>query len=155
MENKLLKTSLFGFSKTDVCEYIAKVNADFNEKLKAINAENTVEKNALNEQILTLTAELEKYKQANNDIAQALFDAQQYAAELKLKADNEYKQAENELLMFKETENKKIDHYRVEIEALRKNIVSLLDEIDGKLENQVKKTDNLTAKYNSEEGIPV
>ena len=32
MQKKLLRTSLFGFSKTEVCDYIARVNDEFNGK---------------------------------------------------------------------------------------------------------------------------
>ena len=153
MQKKLLKTSLFGFSKTDVCEYIAKMNAEFNDKIDAINAGYAEEKRVLSEEISSLTAEIEKYKQAHGDIAQALFDAQQYASELKAKSDNEYKTAANELLILKETETEKLNTYRNKIESIRKDIVSLLIEIDNKLESRTEQTEDLIAEYNSEEGI--
>ena len=76
MQRKLLKTSLFGFSKTEVCDYIARVNNEFNGKIDLLTAEHTNEKNELIAQITALNEELDKYKQANADIAQALFDAQ-------------------------------------------------------------------------------
>ena len=34
MQKKLLRTSLFGFSKTEVCDYIARVNDEFNGKIQ-------------------------------------------------------------------------------------------------------------------------
>ena len=39
MQKKLLRTSLFGFSKTEVCDYIARVNDDFNSKIDLLTAE--------------------------------------------------------------------------------------------------------------------
>ena len=155
MQRKLLKTSLFGFSKTEVCDYIARVNDEFNGKIDLLTAEHTKEKTELMAQMTALNEELDKYKQANADIAQALFDAQQYAAELKAKADGEYKEAQDELLAIKETETDKLNTYREKIEKVRKDIVALLSDIDDKLTCQTAETEDLIAEYNSEEGIAV
>ena len=155
MQKKLLRTSLFGFSKTEVCDYIARVNDEFNSKIDLITAEHTKERNELTAQIAALNEEINKYKQANADIAQALFDAQQYATELKAKADGEYKEAQNELLALKESETDKLNTYREKIENVRKEIVSVLSDIDDKLAAETVKTEDLIAEYNSEEGIAV
>lgn len=155
MQKKLLRTSLFGFSKTEVCDYIARVNDEFNSKIDLITAEHTKERNELTAQIAALNEEINKYKQANADIAQALFDAQQYATELKAKADGEYKEARDELLALKEAETDKLNTYREKIENVRKEIVSVLSDIDDKLAAKTVKTEDLIAEYNSEEGIAV
>ena len=155
MQKKLLRTSLFGFSKTEVCDYIARVNDEFNGKIDLITAEHTKERNELTAQIAALNEEINKYKQANADIAQALFDAQQYATELKAKADGEYKEAQDELLALKEAETDKLNTYREKIENVRKKIVSVLSDIDDKLAAETVKTEDLIAEYNSEEGIAV
>ena len=155
MQKKLLRTSLFGFSKTEVCDYIARVNDEFNGKIDLITAEHTKERNELTAQIAALNEEINKYKQANADIAQARFDAQQYATELKAKADGEYKEAQYELLALKEAETDKLNTYREKIESVRKEIVSVLSDIDDKLAAETVKTEDLIAEYNSEEGIAV
>ena len=155
MQKKLLRTSLFGFSKTEVCDYIARVNDEFNGKIDLLTAEHTKERNELTAQIAALNEEINKYKQANADIAQALFDAQQYATELKAKADGEYKEAQDELLALKEAETDKLNTYREKIESVRKEIVSVLSNIDDKLAAETVKTEDLIAEYNSEEGIAV
>ena len=155
MQKKLLRTSLFGFSKTEVCDYIARVNDEFNGKIDLLTAEHTKERNELTAQIAALNEEINKYKQVNADIAQALFDAQQYATELKAKADGEYKEARDELLALKEAETDKLNTYREKIENVRKEIVSVLSDIDDKLAAETVKTEDLIAEYNSEEGIAV
>lgn len=155
MQKKLLRTSLFGFSKTEVCEYIARVNGEFNSKIDLITAEHTKERKELTAHIAALNEEINKYKQANADIAQALFDAQQYATELKAKADGEYKEAQDELLALKEAETDKLNTYHEKIENVRKEIVSVLSDIDDKLAAVTVKTEDLIAEYNSEEGIAV
>lgn len=155
MQKKLLRTSLFGFSKTEVCDYIARVNDEFNGKIDRITAEHTKERNELTAQIAALNEEIDKYKQANADIAQALFDAQQYATELKAKADGEYKEAQAELFALKEAETDKLNTYREKIETIRKDIVAVLADIDDRLTVETDKTEDLIAEYNSEEGIAV
>ena len=155
MQRKPLKTSLFGFSKTEVCDYIASVNDEFNQKIDTLTAEHTNEKNELMAQIAVLNEELDKYKQANADIAQALFDAQQYSAELKVKADVEYQKAQGELIALKKTETDKLNTYREKIEKARKDIVLLLSDIDDKLSNKMEEAEDLIVEYNSEEGIAV
>ena len=131
------------------------MNDEFNGKIDLLTAEHTNEKNELIAQITALNEELDKYKQANADIAQALFDAQQYAAELKAKADGEYKEAQDELLAIKEIETDKLNTYREKIEKVRKDIVALLSDFDDKLTCQTAETEDLIAEYNSEEGIAV
>ena len=67
MQKKLLRTSLFGFSKTEVCDYIARVNDEFNGKIDLITAEHTKERNELTAQIAALNEEINKYKQAKTE----------------------------------------------------------------------------------------
>lgn len=155
MQKKLLKTTLFGFSKTEVCEYIARVNSEFHEKFNALNEEHTKEKKELSEQIAALTEEINEYKKANGDIAKALFDAQQYASELKAKADGEYQKATEELTEMKESETEKLNTYRNRIEDVRKEIASLLADIDEKLVETEKNIVDLAAEYQSEEEVAV
>ena len=155
MQRKLLKTTLFGFSKTEVCEYIARVNDEFNGKLEAVNQTHAKEKNEFLLKIAKLEEELAEYKQANSDIAQALYDAQHYAEVLKAKADKEYTDATVELCKFKDTETQKLNGYRSNIEEIKQEIAALLLEISGKLAEAENKTEGLISAYSSEEGIGV
>lgn len=155
MQRKLLKTTLFGFSKTEVCEYIARVNDEFNGKLDEVNRTHSKERNDFLLKIANLEEELGKYKQANSDIAQALYDAQRYATELRAKADKEYADTIAELNKQKNAETEKLNGYRDNIEGIRQEIVSLLSEIGGKLTDVETKTEDLAAAYSSEEGITV
>lgn len=155
MQKKILKTSLFGFSKAEVCDYITRVNSDFNDKISTLSAEHAKEKEELLAQIAALTAEVEKYKQANGDIAQALFDAQKYASELRAKADDEYRCACDELLKKQMAQTEKLNDYNDGIENIRKSIVALLSQIDGNLEDVQKNSQNLIDEYKSEEGIAI
>ena len=131
------------------------MNNEFNGKLDEVNRTHAKEKNEFLLKIANLEEELGKYKQANSDIAQALYDAQRYATELKAKADKEYADTIAELSRLKEAETKKLNGYRDNIEGIRQEIVSLLSEIGGKLTNAEIKTEDLAAAYSFEEGITV
>jgi hypothetical protein len=48
-----------------------------------------------------------------------------------------------------------LNTYREKIENVRKEIVSVLSDIDDKLAAETVKTEDLIAEYNSEEGIAV
>ena len=153
MKRKLLGTSLFGFSKTEVCDYITKANEEFNDKIASLTAEHTKEKNELLSQISALTEEINKYKQSNADIAQALFDAQQYATQLKAKSDAEYSDVKEEIKAYKEAEMEKLCLYQQKVAQVKNEVVSLLSEIDYKLAEQTEKNNDLISDYKSEEGI--
>ena len=155
MKNKLLRTRLFGFSKTDVCEYVTRVNDEFNEKLALVNSEHQSEKKDLEAKITSLTEEIDRYKQTNADIARALFDAQKYAAELKAQSDAEYQKAMEEIAELKDAETLKLTEYRGKIEETRKSIAVLLAEINGKLSEAELQTSDLISQYNSEDGIVI
>ena len=153
MQNKLLKTSLFGFSKTDVCEYIAKINEEFSTKIDLIHAEHNEEKAELLAKIASLTEELEKHKKTNSEIAQTLLDTQRYAEELKEKSKRSYQKAK--LSEQREKADLELITYRDKFEEVRKSLAALLAKIDPNLATQAKQTADLAAEYNSEEGIVV
>lgn len=88
MRKKLLKTTLFGFSKTEVCEYMARVSEEFNQRIDLLTVEHDKEKREIELRIAALSEELERTKQTNVAIVQALTDARQQAEDLKAKADS-------------------------------------------------------------------
>lgn len=155
MQKKLLKTTLFGFSKTEVCEYITRINGEFNEKINRLTEDHGKEKAQLKAQIAQLQEEIETYKQANGDIARALFDAQTYATELKAKADAEYQAASLDLIAMKAEETEKLVAYSTKIEGVRAKIAAVLCEIDQTLQQEEAQTLDLMEEYQSEEGIAV
>lgn len=57
MKNKLFKTALFGYSKTDVCNYITRVEEDFNDKLEELTLNHKKDRDKLLLQIVTLEEE--------------------------------------------------------------------------------------------------
>ncbi len=125
MEKRLLKTTLFGFSKTDVCEYIAKVNADFSKKLLTLSEEHKTEKDALTQKIATLEAELAEYKKVHTDISTALLEAQQYSLSLRKKAEEEDGRIREENAKKHQAETLRLNRYIYAINELREKLASL------------------------------
>ncbi|MBQ4116539.1 MAG: hypothetical protein IJD37_04105 [Clostridia bacterium] len=153
MQKKLLKTTLFGFSKTEVCEYIARTNSEYNDRIEALIAEHTKEKKNLLEEIAELKTEIDKYNKLNADIAEALTEAKKYSEELKKKADEEYQSATKELNELKRVETDRLNNYRKEIKTIKNEIVTILSNVEGKLSEKNLQSDELIKKYRSEEGI--
>ena len=88
MQNKLLKTSLFGFSKTDVCEYIAKINAEFNEKIDGIHKEYAAEKRLVKaaDKLSALIKCEEELRQGNGEFASARESTEQALHDMHIQA---------------------------------------------------------------------
>lgn len=110
MDYRFLKTSLFGYSKSRVCEYIAYMNAQFSERLMAVTEENKQERNALLEKIASLEKELSEYKRTHGEIASAILDAKEYGAELKRKAEKETAQMRMEIAREKNVLDSQLDN---------------------------------------------
>ena len=125
MEKRLLKTALFGYSKTDVCEYIADVNAEFSKKLLTLSEEQKTEKAALTQKIATLEAELAEYKKVHTDISTALLEAQQYSLSLRKKAEEEDGRIREENAKKHQAETLRLNRYIYAINELREKLASL------------------------------
>ncbi len=151
MDKKLMKTSLFGFSKTAVCEYIAKVNDEFNEKISSLNAAHNEEKEKLTLKLEEATAELDDYKRTYGDIAKALLDAQEYAAQLKAKADDEYRAMLDRIRIQEEAKNDRLKIYEDGIRSIRQALAELSADVNAKGVAIEENCTMLSEEYNSEE----
>ena len=133
MERKMLKTSLLGFSKSSVCEYIADVNEDFNRQIKDLNREHKKETERLNEKIARLEQELRDYNTRNVDISKAILDAQSYANTQKDQADEQYQAAMERIQAQIGAENGRLEQYQGFIRQMHENLVAFLEETDRRL----------------------
>ena len=97
MVKEILKSGFFGYSKSSVCEYIARMNEEFSQRLTAKDNENTSREAELRAQIASLREENQKLKEKQEEIVGALVDAKSFAAELKAKAEaeNQAQRSEN------------------------------------------------------------
>lgn len=133
MEKKLLKSALFGYSKTSVCEYIAAVNEEFSQKLMESAEEHKKEKEEWKERTAALEQELAEYKKVHQDVATALMEAQRYASSLKQKAeaDDSLFRAETERKHKMQTE--RLTAYITAINKLREGLAAFSIQTDEKL----------------------
>jgi cell division septum initiation protein DivIVA len=72
MKNKIFKTSLFGYSKTDVCNYITKMNEEFSQKFEELTTAHKNERDQLTSQIAKLEEELTKHKDTMTEISKLI-----------------------------------------------------------------------------------
>lgn len=154
MKNKLLKTSLFGFSKTSICEYIAKVNDEFNTRLKETEDAHQKKKEALERRIAELTAELDRYHQMYSDISAPILDARKYADAIRSQADSEYKMAKDALEELISARTKAVHVLDEDIEILKKELESFVYFTLGQFETFSQKTVSLKEKYAADDGKP-
>ena len=63
MVKEILKSGFFGYSKSSVCEYIARMNEEFSQRLTAKDNENTSREAELRAQIASLREENQKLKE--------------------------------------------------------------------------------------------
>ena len=89
MDKEILKSALFGYSKISVCQYIAKMNEEFNTKLMAETEAFREERSKLQKKIDDLEAELAACKQNACDVGSILLEAGEHAEELRQRAQKE------------------------------------------------------------------
>lgn len=89
MDKEILKSTLFGYSKISVCQYIATMNEEFNAKLMAEEASFREERTNHQKKIDELEAELTVHKQNACDVGPMLLEAGQYAEQLRQQAQEE------------------------------------------------------------------
>ena len=75
MDKGIIKSAFFGYSKTSVCEYIADMNEKFSHQILELENEHRKEKEELKGRLEATEKELNEYKKAHGDIANALLEA--------------------------------------------------------------------------------
>lgn len=85
----LFHTSLFGYSKTSVNDYISRLNEEFSQKLLKKDWEHKQEMEALQAEAAGLAEKNEQLQALRQEIADALISAREYAASLKKQAEEE------------------------------------------------------------------
>lgn len=131
---EILKSSLFGYSKKSVCEYIAGMNEEFSQKLleKDLECKNMVQE--LKSQIEELKKENEQLQTGRQEVAGALIDAKNFAAELKERAE-----AEDQARRIKNEEYQRAEFQRIQrlsgsVDALHGTLQAMLGKMDAELE---------------------
>lgn len=136
-----LRTRLFGYSKVDVCDYIARMNQDFSRRLMETMVDQDTEKKMLRSRIMQLEAEVEEYKKQRFEVSDAILDAKRYAASLKEDADKEKIKRNMEFSEWDEQQVQRICDYqrdiadiRIQLEQFTENMQQELEKYEERLE---------------------
>ncbi len=127
MDITRLKKGFWGYKKSDVCEYIAKMNEKFSLKMMDTITAHEQAVQEFNKKIARLEQENAAFYAERDRVAEVLTDAKMYAVELKQKAN-----AENAKFLEKNLEcahelQKRIRECSAGIHDVRDSIQQLLD----------------------------
>lgn len=131
---KLFATSLFGYSKKNVGDYIGRMNEEFSQKLLAKDQENKDELQKLKAQVEQLSEENERLRSEQQDVAAVLIDARAYAAELRAKAEEEYQAMRTENSAHCDMERQRLQRLGGNIDALQKAFRKAVRNMEAELE---------------------
>ncbi len=139
-----LKKSLFGYNKLDVSNYVSNLNNENLTKIQdlqkqsmeaqdslraqidAVRAEYTAEIEKLKEKIEELTAERDAMRRSNDVIADTLLGAQEYADNLRDKADQRAKERDEEHLRILESQQSTAELFHGRLRGLLSEIGGIL-----------------------------
>lgn len=123
-----LKTSLFGFNKSAVCEYIAQLNTVYEEKKKQIQQEQHEIIETLNQKNESLNNNVAALDQQNTDLAR----------------ENEALRKRNELL------NSEIGELKLGVEKMRDLVASVFGNVTNQIDLFESKIDGLLNEQSGE-----
>lgn len=153
MQNFMLKSALFGYSKASVCQYVAEVSKDFSDKLLAATEEHRQEKNELKQRIESLENELAEYKRLHEDISNALLEAQQCANKMIAEAEEEHRRITAENRAKHEAQSARLVEYKFAVNGVRSRLVKLLEEMDGDLAQVSEEADDTVCEFVEENAV--
>lgn len=147
MDKGIIKSAFFGYSKTSVCEYIADMNEKFSHQILELESEHRKEKEELKGRLEATEKELDEYKKLHGDIANALLEAQKYAASLKQNAEEENARltAENERLNKEQSE--RLALYAAAVDNLRSELSVFTADTDEKLAAYYNKAEDIAKEF--------
>lgn len=147
MDMGIIKSAFFGYSKTSVCEYIASMNEEFSRQLLELEKENKKEREELKGRLEATEKELDEYKKAHGDIANALLEAKQYAASLKQKAEEENERlvAENKRLHKEQSE--RLALYAAAVDRIRSDLSVFTADTDKRLADYCSQAENIEKEF--------
>lgn len=132
-----LKKGLFGYRKASVFRYIAAVEEDCSARLAQEQAKAAQTAEAYKQRVQELEASLQTLQQAydtqkNNQImiADALLDAQNYAAGLRAKSEEREQELRQTLEEEANRQQQQLEAYREQILELRQSFHTILQEMD-------------------------
>ncbi len=133
MDITMLKSGLWGYKKSSVCEYIARVNEEFSHKLMDAIKDYDGQLGTLNAKIAQLEAENTLLRQERDRISKIMVDAQEFSSELRAKAEAEDKKFRDSNADYNKEQLRRIEEFGSGIDKIRGSIHNLLDSLDKDL----------------------
>lgn len=131
--SNLFPTTLLGYSKKAVNDYLAKRSEEFSQNLLEKDREHKEELEMLRAQVERLTQENEQLQALRQEVADALISAKGYASDLKrqTEADDQAKRMMNTARQ--EAEARRIQNIANHISHLQQEFRSILERMDNEL----------------------
>lgn len=126
----LFPTSLFGYSKTGVNDYISKLNEEVSRKLLEKEREHKEEVEALRAENARLAQENERLQALRQEVADALISAKDYASGLKRQAEEEDQIRRAAGAARQEAECRRIQAVAEQVDGLCRNFRDTLERMD-------------------------
>lgn len=129
----LFHTSLFGYAKAEVNDYISKRNEEFSQKLLEKDQEHKREVEGLQAEAERLSRENERLLALRQEVADAIISAKDYAAGLQrqAEADDEARRAASAARQ--EAERRRIQNVAEQISGLHRAFRDALEHMDREL----------------------
>lgn len=130
MEEPRFRTSLWGFKKAQVHEYIAQLKREFElkrEEFTARNRELASQHEELNARLSALTAELAKYQEQERHIAQILVQAQVRAEAIEQEAREKAEGMKQDLMMEVAIKRRELHNIQARIDQFKQDFTHMLD----------------------------
>ncbi len=129
MENKKFRSRLFGFRKSDVCEYIQGMNAEFSERLQQKEAECQ----NLRKDLYDLRRRAAEMQAEKDKVAGALIQAEEKAREIVHTTEQEAEDKRRTLEQDYKAEQEKLRAIRAEIADVRKSALDAIQRFEEKM----------------------
>ncbi len=129
MENKKFRTRLFGFRKSDVCEYIQSMNNEFSARLQ--QKETDCQK--LRKELADARKQNAEMQAEKDKVAGALIQAEEKAKEIVTATEREAADKRRSLEQDYKAEQEKLSAIRAEIAGVRKSALDAIRQFEEKM----------------------
>lgn len=136
-QQKGFRTGLFGFRKSDVCQYIQEMNTDFSAKL----GKQYEEAQALREENFRLKGQLAQLQGEKDKVADALILAEQKAQEIVTATEKEADEKRRSLEADYQEEREKLLAIRAEIAGVRQAALDAIKRFETELHEMEQKAE--------------
>ncbi len=141
-----LPTSVFGYRKSSVCEYIAQINEEFSQNVLEKDQYYLQQIKILQEKIKQLENENLRMKERQMDISRAIMDAHSVSEQIISSAENKAAKVREKSEIFRNEEVNRLKDCRESIEEFKNSLRELFEQIDSNLNTTVLRVKDLCEK---------